>query len=175
MILAKAGSRAITTAAREFLCALRTHGRDGAAMPEIMEAGYRVLGGREKLGEIWAEELQKARGENLTELEAATWERSPKIISSLIELGMRFAAKADEGKQLDVSSLTEEELQGVLTGLLHDLVRDDPEFRRLAVSEAIKREPALWSVAAESAGVKTVDAVSVELAREEIEQEAFQE
>ncbi len=155
--LERADDRAISRAAREILAHMQGQGKDGASMPVVMEAFYAKIGGKARLGEIFAEQFEKTLGSGLSEAQLLEFEHNPKHVLGWAELIARISLKTDEGKTLDVSGMASEDLSALLSQLAEDLVRTNDEFRRMVVKIAIETEPSLANLAMEVAGMSSVE------------------
>lgn len=182
--LRKAEKRVVakaTKSAASLLAAMRDKGKTGASMPKVIDSFWQGIGGEEKFGDLMVGEFQKALGQGVySEDEADIYggDMAPKLRLQWFEMLSRHASKVDEGKQLDVGSLEESELETILADIARNAVLTDPElrrialltamgedsdFRRLAFQEAITREPKLAEELLEVNGVVTVDGVVTKL------------
>lgn len=144
-------------------------------MPVVMDAFFRGIGGPDALGAILAEDFQKARGEGLPPEMAEDFDYSPKLVMQYLDMIMRHSSKTDEGKQLDVSSLEQADLEALLVDIalaqlqhdhalrrtiLYAAIKEDKEFRKLAFEESISEDPDLIDNLLRLNGIETVEGVA---------------
>jgi hypothetical protein len=157
-ILSQADQRALARAAKDFLGALHGEDQTSKRTGAILDSFFAAAGGAESFGQELFRHWQRVQGKNLTPEEAKNFRYSPKLVLNWAELIMRHQGKDDENKTLDVSSLSEEDLLAALRGLADDLVKSNPEWRRIAVEKAIKQDPSLINVALDAAGKPALEA-----------------
>lgn len=155
--MVKADQRALSNVARKLLTQMANTGKGEPTSPAILESALRELGGSDAFGKIIADELKRSRGENLNPEEQADFKRSPYLTYKWTELLSRISQKVDGMNELDVESLSHEDLVNNLQALASDLVESNSEFRKLIVSLAISEDPSLVNDVLEQAGMKAVD------------------
>lgn len=166
-IMAKADERALSTAARQILTGIANAGKGEARSPAFIEGAMRRLGGPDRFGEICGEEMNKARGcvpetgEPLPAHAQAT--QSPLLTLKWGELLSRAMARNDERESVEIGSLNDEDLVSTLRLLAVDLVESNEEFRRLIVTEALRKQPDLIDQAFNAAGKPVVDGEAKEV------------
>lgn len=160
-ILERADNRALAKAAKGFLTALNAEDKHSKRMSNVLDAFFAEAGGAEAFGKQVFQHWQRAQGIGLTPAQAEDFSYSPKIVLGWAELIMRHQAKDDESKTLDVSSLSEADLLAALSGLADDMIKSNPDWRKMAVEKAIKRDPSLINVALDAAGKPALEAEGV--------------
>lgn len=158
-------------ASAKLLASIRAQGKNSKAMPKILDAFMQAMGGEEGYSLRMQQQFLKAHGEGLSDDEFATFEHDPKLILAWYEMINRHSSKADEGMNVDLSSLEESDLEEILYDIGRKTVLDDRELRRLCLLKAIdadsefrkeafiaicKSEPELLTAELEKEGVVTV-------------------
>lgn len=189
-VLARASERVTGRAVKasaQLLASIKEQGKTGKSMPVVMDAFIKALGGEAAYGERFAVEFKKAHGEGLSAAEQETWEYHPNTVHKWYELANRSLLSTDSGKDLDIGSLEESDLEAIVAGIGRKAVLEDRDIRRLALMNAIeqdaefrkyafdailKADPVLETEWLASHGVRTVPAKNFEeVANKEIEEE----
>ncbi len=189
-VLARSSERTTGRAVKasaQLLASIKEQGKSGKTMPVAMDAFIRTIGGEAAYGERFAKEFMKAHGEGLSSAEMETFEYSPTMVHKWYELANRSLLATDSGKDLDIGSLEESELESVLARIAQKLVLDDkeirrlslmnaidsdPDFRRAAFEMIIKSDPALEDEFFRKHGIRTVDAKKItSVDNKEVEEE----
>jgi len=166
-VMAKADERALSTAARQILTGIASAGKGEARSPAFIEGAMKRLGGPTRFGEICGEEMNKARGCDPETGEPLPAHMEPSASPMLTlkwgELLSRAMARNDERESVEIGSLNDEDLVSTLRLLAVDLVESNEEFRRLIVTEALRKQPDLIDQALNAAGKPVLDAESEEV------------
>ncbi len=141
--LAMSDQRAVAQASRSLITHLNRMGDESAVMPAVGAAFLKEIGGMEHLGKSLAEDFRRVRGECLTEEEARTWDRRDGNIIKMYTLVTGLLQKLDENKKVDVSGLTDEDLNTALADVAAKLISADPVFRDRIINEAMSNDPNL--------------------------------
>lgn len=182
----KTTGRAIKASA-QLLASIKEQGKTGKAMPVVMDSFIKALGGEAAYGERFATEFKKAHGEGLSAAEMETWEYSPHTVHKWYELANRSLLSTDSGKDLDIGSLEESDLEAIVAGIgrkavledrdirrlaLMNAIEQDAEFRRFAFNSILKADPELETDWLASHGVRTIPAKNyAEIDNKEVEEE----
>lgn len=127
-------------ASAQLLASIREQGKTGKTMPVVMDAFIKALGGEAAYGERFALEFKKAHGEGLSAAEQETWEYHPSIVHKWYELANRSLLSTDSGKDLDIGSLEESDLESIVARIAQKAVLEDRDIRRLALINAIEQD-----------------------------------
>ncbi len=161
-------------ASAQLLASISEQGKAGKSMPIVMNAFLQAMGGEAGYATRMAEEFKKAHGEGLSAGEMETFEYSPATILKWFELINRSVLATDSGKDMDIGSLEQSELEVIVARIARNAVLEDVELRRLALMNAIdedkefrmvafeailKADPSLENAILAKNGVITVDAV----------------
>ena len=163
LILSNADGNTLAKFVRQLTTEIKSSNKNEPISPSILDSALSKLGahfgkdGKEALGELIGEQLLKSTGKGLTPAESAMWKFSPLVTHRWAELITRLATRIDDRQQLDVSSLSEEDLLASLTTLVFDMIRTNAEYRRMAVLEAIRVQPDLIHEAMTVAGMPAVE------------------
>ena len=160
LILAQADGKTLAKLAREITASIKSNTKNEAISPDILDAALNRLGGKQALGELIASETLKATGVGLNAIEKSMWRYSPLVVHRWAELLVRLSTKVDERLQLDVSTLSEDDLISSLTTLVMDMINNNAEYRRMALIAAIRAEPSLIHEAMTEAGMPVVNSTS---------------
>lgn len=173
--LRRSGKRIVSKsvkASAQFLAALENQGKTGASMPRVMSEFWKHMGGEEKFGELMTQEFNKTLGVGLDADDIETWVPSTKFKLQWFEMICRYAAKTDEKKTLDIGSLDEADLDGILADIGRRAVMEDAEirdaviwsaceedanFRKRLVMGVLKEDPKLLNEILDSNGIITVE------------------
>lgn len=158
VVLAKANDRALARAARELLMGISQSGKGEARSPAFFDGFLEKFGGPKKFGEMCAEEIRKARGEDPeTGAKIAGADESPMLTFKWAEMLSRIQLQNDARESVEIGHLSEDDLVSTLRGLATSLVQNDPAYRRLIVEEALAIEPELLTPSVDADEVKEVD------------------
>lgn len=142
--IAKANDRAMSEAARKFLSEIGNSSKGEAIRPQVLEGFHKVIGGALRFGETIAEEYQKSRGVNpQTGLDDPAYDWKPQIAAKFAEIMMRTASQQDDAQSFDPSNLSDDDLQGILQGLLIDNIRSNPAFCEAVLGVMMQERPEL--------------------------------
>ncbi len=157
-------NRAIAAASRSLLNHIKKLGDDTAIMPEVAQSFLTSLSptgdfkdGMKELGKCLNQDFQKARGYGLTEDEERVYERKESAIVKYYSLIEAMLRNLDQNKQIDVSSLTDEDLSAALSQVAVQYMQTDPEFRRLVISQAIAATPDMRQEVMELGGQRVIE------------------
>jgi hypothetical protein len=137
-------------ASAQLLASIKDQGKTGKSMPVVMDSFIKALGGEAAFGERFATEFKKAHGEGLSAAEMETWEYSPHTVHKWYELANRSLLATDTGKDLDIGSLEESELESIVASIGRKAVLEDRDIRRLALMNAIESDAEFRKYAFES-------------------------
>lgn len=165
-----------TKASVQLLAAIKAQGKTGKTMPMVMDAFIKGLGGEAAYGERILEDFNKARGEGLSADELETYEYSSHTVLKWYELINRSLLATDSGKDLDVGSLDEADLESVLAKIakkhlledkdtrrlaLMNAIEEDAEFRKAAFKAIIESDPEIETEWLAKMGIRTVEAPKI--------------
>src|SRR5574343_885762 len=163
LILSQADGNTLAKFVRQLTTEIKSSNKNEPISPAILDSALAKLGahygkdGKEWLCDLICDHLLKSTGQNLTPKEDATWRHLPLVIHRWAELLTRLSSRIDDRQQLDVASLSEEDLLASLTTLVFDMIRNNAEYRRMALLEAIRVQPDLIHEAMTIAGMPAVD------------------
>ncbi len=176
-------NRAIAAASRSLLNHIKKLGDDTAIMPEVAQSFLTSLSptgdfkdGMKELGKCLNQDFQKARGYGLTEDEERVYERKEGSIVRYYQLIEAMLRNLDQNKQIDVSSLTDEDLSAALSQVAVQYMQTDPEFRRLVISQAIAATPDMRQEVMELGGQRVIEeaeSAPVEQPEEDLEYDEY--
>ncbi len=164
-------------ASAQLLASIKEQGKTGKTMPVVMDSFIKALGGEAAYGERFAVEFKKAHGEGLSAAEQETWEYHPSIVHKWYELANRSLLSTDSGKDLDIGSLEESDLEAIVARIaqkavledrdirrlaLMNAIEGDREFRRFALSSILKSDPQLEEEFLARNGIATISAKKVD-------------
>ncbi len=164
-------SRAMKASA-QLLASIRAQGKTGKSMPVVMDAFIKGIGGEAAYGEAILRDFRRAQGEGLSGAELETFEYSPNVVLKWYELINRSLLATDSGKDLDVGSLEDSDLESILASLgrkhvledkdirrlaLMNAIEDDAEFRRTAFDLIIKHDPQIETEWLAKHGIATIE------------------
>lgn len=137
---------------------IATRGKNSAISPEFFDAFSKKLGGAKGLGERLADDFKRLHGDDLDAEAASYFTRDEKTIQRYWQTISQFMQNQDRMNAVDVSSLSDKELQSTLLGLATSLMEENDDFREHVIRIACKNNPDLIRSLAEEAGLnKTVE------------------
>lgn len=143
---AVADKKAIVQACRSVTTALASAKRDKdpAALPEIINAFLKGVGGVENVGQILMEDFNRLRGVGLTEEELMKHQFKEGTIQRYWQMLLRGINSRDQQvATVDLQGFTDAELKAVLLPLAAELLLEDPQFRVSVIVEAVSRDPSI--------------------------------
>ncbi len=144
-----AEKREIKNATRSFLKHLSRMSDEGAMAPQIAAAFLGELGegdqskGLRELGKALKQDFDHIRGENLTEAERALFERKDGNIIKIHTLVMDFIRRIDEGRDVDVSGLTDSEINQALVDVAVQAAIQNENIRAMILNQLFDALPDL--------------------------------
>lgn len=145
--------RALYKATKELTKAIESRSRDAALSPEFFESYAKELGGAKGLGARLAQDFKRVHGEDLAEEEKAFFTHDEKTIQRYWQMLMTFMQQQDRQNAVDISSLSDEDLQATLSLLAKNLIEQDEEFRRSVVKVCANLDRKLIEELATEAGL----------------------
>lgn len=147
-ILAKSQNKVVISAAAQVLARIKERGKDGASTPKVFNAFWSKLAesdgtgksGQDVFGEVMAEQFNKAMGVGMTLEEQELFEASPTLRLHWFDMLNRHSRAVDDGKELDVSSLEDSELEGILIKLANKALLEDKSVQESVLSMAMQDE-----------------------------------
>lgn len=137
---------------------IAARGKNSAISPEFFDAFSKELGGAKGLGERLASDFKRLHGDELSADEAAYFTRDEKTIQRYWQTISQFMQNQDRMNAVDVSSLSDKELQSTLLGLATSLIEENDEFRNHVIKLACKNDPSFIRSLAEELGINdTID------------------
>jgi hypothetical protein len=144
-IIAKSKNKLVLSAAAQVLASIRERGKEGASTPKVFSAFWSKLAeagdgksGQEVFGEVVAEQFSKAMG-IVPNVDGEDY--SPTLRLHWTDALLRHQRAVDDGKSLDVSDLSEQELEGCLVKLAHKaMLAEDSSIRNAAIAIAVQDE-----------------------------------
>jgi hypothetical protein len=165
--IAKADNRAIATASRRLLEQLGSSGKTEPLRPQMLKGFMARVGGMEKFGDIVASQFMKcSQIDPSTGMEDQSWEWKPQIAAKFAELALRAAGQEDDKQAFDPASLTDEDLQVALKGLMVDQVNTNPAFVQALLNVVKDNNPRLLHDAVDPA---PIEAESVEQVKPKVD------
>lgn len=125
--------RAVSQAAYGLLERMKNLGTNQQVLNQLMTEFTELNGGPTGLAKQLQDDFNRARGVGLTEAEALLFERSDAVIQKYWQLIGSLIAQNDKANHLDLSGLTEEELQATVAGVAIDEVKANPEFAKAMI------------------------------------------
>lgn len=181
-VVARAGEKTTNRAMKasaQLLASIREQGKTGKSMPMVMDTFLAEMGGEGGYAKRLATEFKKAHGEGLSSAELETFEYSSATTLKWFELINRSMLATDSGKDMDIGSLEESDLEAIVAKIARRAVLEDVELRRLALMNAIdsdkefrmvafeaimKADPSLENGILAKNGVITVEAAKIKAA-----------
>lgn len=152
-VVARAGEKTTGRAMKasaQLLASIKEQGKSGKSMPIVMDTFLRSMGGESGYAERLATEFKKAGGEGLSDYELETFEYSSATVLKWFELINRSMLATDSGKDMDIGSLEESDLEAIVAKIARRAVLEDVELRRLALLNAIDSDKEFRMVAFEA-------------------------
>jgi|JI9StandDraft_2_1071091.scaffolds.fasta_scaffold16164_4 hypothetical protein len=119
---------------RELITRIKKAGSDQQVLDQVFAKFTELVGGPVGLAEKFKSDFDKVRGENLTQKEAALFERKDSVIVKYWQLAFAIQEKLDDRKNVDASGLTDDDLKATLAQLAAQMMREDPDFRMQVMS-----------------------------------------
>ena len=119
---------------RELITRIKKAGSDQQVLDQVFAKFTELAGGPVGLAEKLKTDFDKVRGENLSQKEAALFERKDSVIVKYWQLILSLQEKLDDRQNVDASGLTDDDLKATLAQLAAQMMRDDPDFRMQVVS-----------------------------------------
>ena len=142
--IAKANEKAVAQAARSFLTDLKSTAKGEPLRPQILKGFVDRIGGFEKFGDIVGEEFLKcSQKDPVTGAHDPSGQWKPQIAAKFAELALRTAGQEDDKESFDPASLTDDDLQSVLRGLLVEQVKQNEDFCRALIGVVMEQNPRL--------------------------------
>jgi hypothetical protein len=143
-----ADERAVIRAAREISKALNDahRSKDTPDIPAIIDRIKSRVGGAEGLADMLLQDMNRVRGEGLTDAEKIHHTYDEQVIQRYHQMILKFADRKDERLNAsDLAGLSESDLKGMLSSVATDLLMNDKDLRKRLAIEAIKGDPDLLS------------------------------
>lgn len=162
----KANHRAIAEASRAILSELKRSSKGEPMRPQLIEGMLKRVGGLEKLGDIFMQQLMKcSQIDPNTGLENPALDWKPQVGAKYAELAVRVIGQEDDKQSFDPASLNDVDLQAVLQGLLVEQVNNNPEFCKALINVVMDQNPRLIHDAIDP---KPIDAESVKEVKQDL-------
>ena len=150
--------KGLTEATKKLADEIAARGKNSAISPEFFESFSKKLGGAKGLGERLADDFCRLHGDGLDADAASYFTRDEKTIQRYWQTISQFMQNQDRMNAVDISSLSDKELQSTLLGLATSLMEENDEFRAHVVKLACKNNlDLIRELALESGLDKTVD------------------
>lgn len=163
--ITKANERAVAEAARKLLTQLKgADGKTEPLRPQVLEGFMKRVGGMDKFGDIVGEQFMKcSQRDPNTGLVDPTADWKPQIAAKFAELALRTLSQEDDKQVFDPASLSDEDLQTVLKGLLVEQVSTSPEFCRALLDVVKETNPKLLQDSIDPPPVEAEQVKKIEL------------
>lgn len=125
--------RTILNATRQLTDQIAQARKASAISPEFFDELAKELGGARGIAESIAKDIKRLHGEGLSEAERKYHTFDDKTIQRYWQSLMQFMQQQDKNNAVDISSLSDKELQATLLSLAKALINEDQEFRRHAI------------------------------------------
>lgn len=145
--------KALFDATRKLADQIAKQSRNTAVSPEFFDQLSKELGGARGLGERIAADFKRIHGEGLSAAEQALFSHDEKTIQRYWQMLLQFMQQQDRQNAVDISSLSDKELQATLMTLARELITDDREFRRQVIKAAVATDKGLIEELAIEAGL----------------------
>lgn len=142
--------------------------KNTALSPEFFDAFSRELGGAKGLGERLADDFKRLHGEGLDSESAAFFVPDEKTIQRYWQTIAQFMQNQDKMNAVDISSLSDQELQATLLNLATGLINENPDFRKHVIKIAVNADKEFLEELARDAGlIKVIEGSVVSEVEEE--------
>lgn len=135
-------SKAIFQATKKLADQIAAARKGTAVSPEFFDELSKELGGARGIGQTIAKDIKRLHGEGLTAAEQKYFTYDDKTIQRYWQSLMQFMQQQDKANAVDVSSLSDKELQATLLTLAQNLIAEDETFRRRVIELAIENDRA---------------------------------
>lgn len=153
-----AEQKGLVEATKKLADQIAARGKNSALSPEFFDSFSRELGGASGLGKRLADDFKRLHGEDLTAEDAAYFTKDEKTIQRYWQTIAAFMQNQDKMNAVDVSSLSDKELQATLLGLATSLMEENEDFREHVIKTVCKSNPKLIeSLAIEAGLIRTVE------------------
>ena len=166
-----ANQKTLTEATQRLADEIAKRSKNTALSPEFFDAFAKELGGARGLGERLAEDFKRLHGEGLDSSESQFFVPDEKTIQRYWQNISQFMQTQDKMNAVDISSLSDQELQATLLSLATGLIKDNPDFRKHVVRIAVKDDREFLEELAIEAGIVKVIEGSVASSSEGSKQE----
>lgn len=133
-------SKAIFQATKQLADQIAAARKGTAISPEFFDELSKELGGAKGIGQTIAKDIKRLHGEGLSAAEQKYFTYDDKTIQRYWQSLMQFMQQQDKANAVDVSSLSDKELQATLLTLAQNLIAEDETFRRRVIELAIKND-----------------------------------
>ena len=145
--------KSVYKATRELAKAISDRGKNSALSPEFFDEFAKELGGARGLGKRLAEDFKRVSGEGLTEAEQAFFTHDEKTLQRYWQMMSTFMQQQDRMNSVDITSLSDDELQATLLQLARNLIEKDSEFRKSVIRACASMDRSFVEELAEEAGL----------------------
>lgn len=153
-----AEKKSLAEATKRLADEIAARGKNTAISPEFFDAFSRELGGATGLGKRLADDFKRMHGENLDSEDAAFFAPDEKTIQRYWQTITQFMQNQDKLNSVDISSLSDQELQATLLSLATGLIEENEDFRRHVLQIAVQKDvDFLHRLAAEAGIVHVVE------------------
>jgi len=161
--------KAIFDATKELANQIAQRSRSTAVSPEFFDELSKELGGARGLGQRIAKDFKRIHGEGLSEAEQRLFSHDEKTIQRYWQTLMTFMQQQDRANAVDISSLSDKELQSTLFQLAKTLMEENKKFRAQVVSILVEKDKGLIEELAVAAGLITKSIPGTVVEKHEIE------
>lgn len=145
--------KALFDATKELANQIAQRSRSTAVSPEFFDELSKELGGARGLGQRIAKDFKRIHGEGLSEAEQRLFSHDEKTIQRYWQTLMTFMQQQDRANAVDISSLSDKELQSTLFQLAKTLMVENQAFRKQIVSVIAENDKGLIEELAIKAGL----------------------
>ena len=145
--------KALFDATKELANQIAQRSRSTAVSPEFFDELSKELGGARGLGQRIAKDFKRIHGEGLSEAEQRLFSHDEKTIQRYWQTLMTFMQQQDRANAVDISSLSDKELQSTLFQLAKNLMEENQAFRAEVVSIIAEKDKGLIEQLAIAAGL----------------------
>jgi len=129
--------------------------KNTALSPEFFDSFAKSLGGPKGLGERLAKDFRRLHGDDLTAEEQQFFTPDEKTIQRYWQTIAQFMQNQDKMNAVDISSLSDQELQATLLNLATGLIKENEDFRKHVIKIACKSDKSFIEELAREAGLLT--------------------
>jgi hypothetical protein len=145
--------KAVYKATRELAKAIADRGKNTAVSPDFFDEFTKELGGARGLGKRLANDFKRISGEGLTEAEQAFFTHDEKTLQRYWQMLSTFMQQQDRMNSVDITSLSDEELQATLSQLAMSLIAKDDAFRKGVIKACVTMDRDFIEELAQEAGL----------------------